>query len=63
MTRDQELWGMALALVKQHGDQAPLKAAERIGELVVQGEPDGIALWREVAKRMDSLLSSEGPPI
>lgn len=63
MTRDQELWGMVLALVKQHGDQAPLEVAERIGQLAVQGEPQGVALWQEVAKRLNSLLSSEGTPV
>ncbi len=63
MTRDQELWGMVLALVKQHGDQAPLEVAERIGQLAVQGEPQGVALWQEVAKRLNSLLLSEGPPV
>lgn len=63
MTRDQELWGMALALVKQHGDQAPVKVAERIGQLAVQGEPQGVALWQEVAKRLNSLLLSEGPSV
>ena len=61
MTRDQELWGVALALVKQHGDQAPLKVAERIGQLAVQGEAAGIALWQEVAGRLDDLRSSRAP--
>ncbi|WP_419722865.1 DUF6961 family protein [Sphingobium aromaticivastans] len=55
MTRDLELWGIASMLLRQHGDFAPLKVAERIGELATLGESDGIALWQEVAHRLDAM--------
>lgn len=58
MTRDQELWGMAIMLLRQHGEQAPLKVAERIGELAVAHEAGGVQLWREVAHRMNALIGT-----
>ena len=57
MTRDQELWCMASMLLRQHGELAPVKVAERVGELAVLGETDGVALWQEVAHRMDALIT------
>ena len=57
MTRDQELWGMASMMMRQHGELAPLKVAERIGELAVVGEKGGVTLWREVAQRLDALMA------
>jgi hypothetical protein len=57
MTRDEELWGMALMLLRQHGDRAAVQVAERIGELAVTGEMDGVELWREIAHRLIALIS------
>lgn len=48
---------MASMLLRQHGELAPLKVAELIGELAVLGEMDGVTLWREVAVRLDALLA------
>ncbi len=60
MTRDQELWGMAATLLRHHGDKAPLRVAERIGALAMQGEMGGVELWREVARRMLALTGEAG---
>ena len=57
MTRDQELWGMASMMLRQHGELAPLKVAERIGELAAVSEKGGVTLWREVAQRLDALMA------
>jgi len=59
MTRDQELWGMAAILMRQHRDRTPLRVAEWLGELALSGEADGVALWQEVARRMDVLMAGK----
>ncbi|WP_443018864.1 DUF6961 family protein [Sphingobium sp. AM] len=46
-------------LLHRHGERAPVKVAERIGELAVGGEAQGVALWREVAHRLDALISGK----
>ncbi|MFC3429943.1 DUF6961 family protein [Sphingobium fuliginis] len=60
MTRDQELWGMASMVLRQHGECAPVVVAERIGQLASEGKGEGVALWKEVAIRLDRLMRSEG---
>ncbi|WP_405053731.1 DUF6961 family protein [Sphingobium sp. SJ10-10] len=56
MTRDQELWGMASMVLRQHGDRAPVVVAERIEQLASEGKAEGVALWKEVARRVDQTI-------
>lgn len=48
--------GAAMMLLKRHGDRAPLKVAERLGELAAEGDEMGIAVWRAIAAHMDAIL-------
>ncbi|MEZ7272899.1 hypothetical protein NYF14_05395 [Sphingobium sp. 10 DY56-G10] len=58
MTHDQLLWGAVSMLMKQHGENAPRKVAERIGALAVEGDMAGVALWKDIACRMDMMMRS-----
>jgi hypothetical protein len=60
MTRDQELWGMASMLIRQHGDRAPVVVAERIVWLASKGEGEGVALWQAAARRLEQLMAPAG---
>lgn len=60
MTRDQELWGMASMVLRQHGDRASVVVAERIGQLASEGQAGGVALWKEVAWRLDQIRQAQG---
>lgn len=51
---------MALAVLRQHEDRTPVVVAERIGQLASEGKAEGVALWEEVAIRLDRLMRSEG---
>lgn len=62
MTRDQELWGMASMLLRQHGERAPVVVAERIGRLASEGKPEGAELWRQVAIRLDRIIAAKDTP-
>ena len=53
MTRDQELWGVALWVEKTHGAAGPSHIAEQITRLAMEGDEQGIAMWRAVADRYD----------
>ena len=59
LTREQELWGMALWVEKAHGNRGPSFIAERIDALSRSGEKDGARLWQEVARRFDSLADRQ----
>ena len=54
MTRDQELWGIALWL-ETHGDDGPAHIASEVARLSALNDVDGIAMWRAVAERYDRL--------
>ena len=59
LTREHELWGMALMLLRQHGNQAPIVVAERIERLASEGKEEGVALWKDVARRVDQMLRAK----
>lgn len=59
LTRDQELWGMALWGEKAHGNRGPSFIAGRIDALARSGEKDGARLWQEVARRFDRLADRQ----
>jgi hypothetical protein len=59
ITRDQELWGMASMLLRLHGDRAPVVVAERIGQLASEGNGEGVALWKDVARRVDQMIRAK----
>ena len=50
---------MASVLLRQHGDRAPVVVAERIGQLASEEKAEGVAMGKEVARRLEQLM---GPP-
>ncbi|MDF1836147.1 MAG: hypothetical protein P1U62_14900 [Alteraurantiacibacter sp. bin_em_oilr2.035] len=59
LSRDQEIWGIALWVERQHGENGWFHVAQQQDRLLELGDLDGIAMWRDVAKRMQQLGSSE----
>lgn len=55
-TEDQLMWGAALTMLRNHGDEAPVKIAERIGALALKGDDLGVAMWRGIAAKLNQLL-------
>lgn len=55
LTRDQELWGVALWVEKAHSENAQGYMAEQVTRLAEAGDAAGIAMWRAVAERYDKL--------
>jgi len=59
---DKELWACAMEVQRQHGEQAPVFIAERIGALALAaGDEAGIATWKAIAARYDQLREGEQP--
>ncbi|NIJ16504.1 DUF6961 family protein [Sphingobium vermicomposti] len=61
-SRDQELRGIALAVLRQQGGRAPIVVTERIGHLASEGKGEGVVLWKEVAIRLDQILQARSSP-
>lgn len=55
VTRDNEIWAMALWVEKHHEANGHEFIANRIATLEAEGENDGVKLWREVGRRYSQL--------
>lgn len=51
---------MADAVVKEHGDEAPLFVAARMGALALAGDAPGVEAWTGIARRIAKLTAE--PP-
>jgi hypothetical protein len=61
MTFDLDIYRSAQALVKQHGEDAPIEAAMRADAMLEKGDLDGCAVWKRIVKAVEELLSKERP--
>jgi hypothetical protein len=63
MTREHELWGVALWVEKTHGEAGWLHIAQQRDRLLDKGDLDGVAMWRAVGERFERLTeATEGLP-
>jgi len=56
-----DIYRSASALIKQHGDEAPIHAAMRADEMLEAGDLDGLAVWKQILRAVDELLTEEVP--
>ncbi|MEO1922847.1 MAG: hypothetical protein ABGW84_13300 [Sphingomonadaceae bacterium] len=59
ITRDQELWALALWVDREHGDDGDRFIAERVVHFEETGEVGGQELWMEVARRYVELTRAQ----
>ena len=55
MTPDLDIYRSAQALVKQHGQDAPIHAAMRADAMLEAGDLDGLAMWKQVLRVIEEL--------
>ena len=58
LTRDKEIWGMALWVEKHHGENGWLHISQQQDRLLEAGDYEGINLWRKVGERFDELCDA-----
>ncbi len=61
MTPDLDIFRSAQALIKQHGEDAPIHAAMRADAMLGKGDLDGCAVWKRILRAVEALLSKEPP--
>ena len=61
MTSNLDIYRSAQALVKQHGEDAPIHAAMRADAMLEAGDLDGYAVWRRILGAVGVLRSEERP--
>ena len=59
LTREQELWGMALWVEKHHGESGWLFIAQQQDRLLAERDFEGMKLWRSVGERFKQLRTDD----
>jgi hypothetical protein len=62
LTAERHVWACALAVQSLYGPGAALHVAERIGALALQGDIEGIAMWKAIAVRLVALAPGPDEP-
>lgn len=60
LTLDQERWGVAAAVIKQHGDGAMVHAIERMRHFAAEGDQGGMRFWLDISRRVHDLMRFPG---
>jgi hypothetical protein len=55
MIQDLDIYRAAKLLIDQHGQDAPIRAAERADELLEAGDIDGAGIWRTIMGAIEEL--------
>jgi hypothetical protein len=55
MIDDPDIFRAAKLLIDQHGDDAPIRAAQRADVLLEEGDMDGALVWRRILDAIDEL--------
>ncbi len=54
-----DIWRAANVLVKQHGEDAAIIAAQRADALLAEGDVEGQRVFKEIVKAINELQSTE----
>ena len=55
MIPDLDICRSAQALVKQHGEDAPIHSAMRADTMLEKGDLDGYAVWKRILRAVEEL--------
>jgi hypothetical protein len=56
---DLDIWRAANILLKRHGDDAAIVAAQRADELLEKGDIEGQIIWKRIAAALAELQRRE----
>ena len=59
MTSDLDIYRSASVLIREHGEEADLVAAERADSFLEAGDMAGSAVWRRVLKAVKEIQREE----
>ena len=57
MTSDIDIYRSAKILIDQHGDDAPIRAAQHVDAMLDRGDMDGRAVWLRTLEAVETLLA------
>ena len=63
MTREIEIWRVAVLMVNRYADEAEANSFLRAEERAAEGDHAGAAIWRRVTVAIEHLTDTTGPLI
>ncbi len=58
MIPDLDIYRSARALIKQHGEDAPIHTGMRADAMLERGNLDGYAVWKRILRAVQELLGT-----
>ncbi len=55
MIAEIDIWRSANLMVREHGEDAALEAAQRADTMLERGDMDGCAVWKRILKAIEEL--------
>jgi len=55
MIAEIDIWRSANLMVREHGEDAALEAAQRADAMLERGDMDGCAVWKRILKAIEEL--------
>ncbi len=59
MASDLDIYRTASVLIREHGEEADLEAAQRADGFLDAGDMDGLAVWKRVLKAIKEIQRQE----
>ena len=59
VSREQEIWALALTVERRHGENAACYIAQRVAASEQSGPPDAVALWGQVQRCYEQLSPTD----
>jgi hypothetical protein len=53
---DPDIFRAAKLLIDQHGEDGPIRAAQRADELLDEGDTDGAVVWRRILVAIEEIM-------
>ncbi len=54
-----DIYRSAQVLIRQHGDDAGLQAAQRADDMLDRGDMDGLAVWKRILAAVEEIARTE----
>lgn len=58
MTPDIDIWRAANLLIRQHGEDAEIVAAQRADQMLERGDPEGRVVWLRIRRAIAELQAA-----
>ena len=55
MIAEIDIWRSANLMVREHGEDAALEAAQRADAMLERGDVDGCAVWKRILRAIEEL--------